>query len=104
MNFFSDWGISTEAIFDTYTTIIAIFIGVAASVSTVFFSFRLRGSFVGEIMNAFSFGILLFVLGFLSNAFTWDDEAKRTIVHDSLFIFGFLIMLLGSVRMRKFIV
>ena len=84
-----------------YTLLVALVIGFIASVVTIMYAFQMRGSVLGDILNAFSLGMLLVILGFLSSAIIWTNAETQKLIHDALFIAGYVFMLVGASRMRK---
>ena len=85
----------------SYTLWIAIIIGFIASILTFYYSSQMSGSTVGGILKLFGFGMLVVVLGFLSVVVAWAEPSVQKIVHDLLFILGYILMLVGVSRMRK---
>lgn len=94
-------GVDAESVLSGYTLLAAIVIGFLASVVTIMYAFQMRGSVLGDILNAFSLGMLLIILGFLSSAIIWTNFETQKLAHDALFISGYIAMLLGASRMRK---
>ena len=85
----------------SYTLWIAIVIGLVASILTFRYAIQMKGSTVGQILNLFGFGMFVVVLGFLSVVVAWADAPTQKIVHDLLFILGYILMLVGASRIRR---
>ena len=81
---------------------IAIIIGAIASVSVIRYGVVMKGSNVGIILSYVGIGMLLIVLGFLSVVIAWAPTQTQKITHDLLFITGYVVMLMGALRLKKF--
>lgn len=85
----------------SYTLWIAIVIGFAASLATLYYAYQLQGGLVGKALTLFGAGMFFVVLGFLAVAVAWATPDVQKIVHDVVFIIGYVLMLMGAVRLRK---
>lgn len=85
----------------SYTLWAAIIIGFVASLATLVYAYRLKGGIVGAALNLFGVGMLLVVLGFLSVVFSWATVDLQKVVHDLVFILGYILMLAGALRLRQ---
>lgn len=85
----------------SYTLWIAIIIGIVGSLVTFYYSQQMGGSTVGGILRLFGLGMLVVVLGFLSVVVAWAAAPIQKVVHDLLFILGYLLMLAGASRLKK---
>lgn len=86
----------------SYTLWIAIIIGFIAAFVTFRYAMQMKGSAVGGVLSLFGWGMFTVVLGFLSVAVAWASAPTQKIVHDLLFIVGYLMLLAGAGRVRKF--
>lgn len=84
----------------SYTLWTAIIIGVVASVLTLLNAKKLGGT-ISQVLWFLGGGMLLVVLGFLSVVVAWAPEATQAIVHDILFIVGYILMALGGLRLYR---
>ena len=83
---------------------IAIVAGFIASLATLYFAFQLKGGVVGSTLNLFGAGMLFVVTGFLVVVIPWkaeDAAITAKIVHDVVFIIGYVLMLVGASRLRE---
>lgn len=80
---------------------VAIIIGFVASFLTLFYAYRLKGGLVGTALSLIGAGMLFVVLGFLAVVISWTDSATQAIVHDLAFILGYVLMLVGALRLRQ---
>ncbi len=78
----------------------AIGIGVIATVITLFNAMKLGGA-ISKALWFFGLGMLLVVVGFLSVVVAWAPEATQMVVHDSLFIVGYILMTLGGTSLYR---
>ncbi len=85
----------------SYTLWIAIVIGFIASFATLFYAYQLRGGVVSVTLSFFGAGMLFVVVGFLTVAIAWATPPIQKIVHDTVFIIGYILMLLGAARLRQ---
>jgi hypothetical protein len=92
---------SVASFVGSYTLWAAIVIGFAASLATLFYAYRLQGGVVGVSLNFFGVGMLFIVLGFLTVVVEWSDVSTRNLVHDIVFILGYISMLIGAFRLRQ---
>jgi len=80
---------------------IAIIIGIAASVLTLFNASRLSGTKPSTILWPLGFGMMFVVLGFISVVVAWVDTPTQKLVHDIFFIIGYLLMGWGAVKLTS---
>lgn len=87
---------------NSYTLWIAIIIGFAVSFATLIFSSQMKGSTVGGVLRLFGAGTFFVVLGFLAVVVKdWAPENAQKLVHDLMFIVGYLFCLAGVLKLRK---
>lgn len=96
--------VSAASFVGSYSLWAAVIIGLVASATTVYFATRMRGGIVGTSLTYIGAGMFFVVLGFLAVVIPWgDDSSIKTIipiVHDFAFIAGYILMLVGALRMR----
>ena len=80
---------------------IAIIVGFAATAATIFYAYQLKGGVVGTALNFVSAGMFLVVLGFFAVVVVWSTEPIQMMTHDILFIIGYILMLVGALRLRQ---
>lgn len=97
----SDDPVGPTTFVGSYTLWIAIVIGFAASLATLYYAYQLKGGLVGSTLSLFGTGMFFVVLGFLAVAVAWADPPIQKIVHDLVFIIGYVLMLFGAARLRK---
>ena len=85
----------------SYTLWIAIILAFIASVWTFYYSQQMKGSVVGDILRLVAFGMFVIDLGFLAVVIAWGPAPTQKIVHDLLFILGYILILTAVGRMRK---
>lgn len=91
----------TATFLGSYTLWIAIIVGLIVSLLTLIFSSQMKGSTVGGVLGLFGVGTFLVVLGFLSVVVAWADPQVQKITHDLLFIVGYMLCLIGVLKVRK---
>lgn len=91
----------TATFVGSYTLWIAIVVGLIVSLLTLIFSSQMKGSTVGGVLGLFGIGTFLVVLGFLSVVIAWADPQVQKITHDLLFIVGYMLCLVGVLKVRK---
>jgi hypothetical protein len=97
----SDEPIGPATFVGSYTLWIAIIIGFVASIVTLFYAYQMKGGVVGVTLNFFGAGMFFVVLGFLVVAVAWATPSIQKVVHDTVFIIGYILMLLGAARLRR---
>jgi hypothetical protein len=97
----SDDPIGPATFVGSFTLWIAIVIGFIASLATLFYAYQLKGGLVAVTLNLLGAGMFFVVLGFLTVAVAWATPPIQKIVHDLLFIIGYILMLLGVLRLRR---
>ncbi len=80
---------------------IAIVIGFIASIATLVYAYRLKGGLVGTALTLIGAGMFFVVAGFLAVAIAWTTADTQAIVHDIAFIIGYVLMLVGALRLRQ---
>ena len=80
---------------------IAIIIGFIASFLTLSYAVQMKGSTVGTILSLFGIGMFLVVVGFLAVVVAWAPAPVQKLVHDLVFIIGYVLMLVGATRIRR---
>lgn len=80
---------------------VAIIIGFAATIATGVYAYQLQGGVVGSALTFIGIGMFLVVLGFFAVVVAWADANTQAIVHDILFIIGYVLMLVGALRLRQ---
>lgn len=95
--------VSPASFVGSYSLWAAVVIGLVASATTVYFATRMRGGIVGTSLTFIGAGMFFVVLGFLAVVIPWTDsniQAVIPVVHDVAFIAGYILMLIGALRMR----
>lgn len=82
---------------------VAIIAGFIATGVTAVYAFQLQGGVVGTALSLISAGMFLVVLGFLAVVVQWADASTQALAHDIVFIIGYILMLVGALRLRKMI-
>lgn len=82
---------------------VAIIIGFAATAATAVYAYQLKGGVVGTALTLISGGMFLVVLGFLAVVVSWADSGTQATVHDIVFIIGYVLMLVGALRLKQMI-
>jgi hypothetical protein len=82
---------------------VAIVIGFAATAATTLYAYQLKGGVVGTALSFISGGMFLVVLGFLAVVVSWASAGTQALVHDVLFIIGYVLILVGALRLRQMI-
>ena len=82
---------------------IAIIVGFVATAATVVYAYQLKGGVVGTALAFISGGMFLVVLGFLAVVVSWTGDSTQALVHDVLFIVGYILMIVGALRLRQMI-
>lgn len=82
---------------------IAIIIGFAATALTAVYAYQLKGGVVGTVLSLVGAGMFLVVLGFFAVVVAWADAGTQAIVHDVLFIIGYILILVGALKLRQMI-
>jgi hypothetical protein len=93
--------ISPATFVGSYTLWVAIIIGLCASIATLYYAYRLKGSLVSRFLWLFGSGMLLVVAGFVTVVVQWSTTPVQKLVHDILFIAGYILMLIGVWYVRK---
>jgi len=84
----------------SYTLWIAIIIGIIASLMVLSNAQKLGGT-IAKVLWLFGIGMLFVVVGFLSVVIVWAPEGTQKIVHDFLFILGYVLMAIGGSRLYR---
>lgn len=84
----------------SYTLWTAILIGIIASLLTLVNAQKLGGA-ISQVLWFLGGGMAFVVLGFLSVVLAWAPEGTQAIVHDILFIIGYIMMTLGGLRLYR---
>lgn len=83
------------------SSIIIFLIAVLVSVSAVYNAYILRGGKLAMSQILTALGMVSFMLAIVLSRFVPDTEIYRNIsVSDSLFIIGFLLLFVASLRLR----
>lgn len=82
---------------------VAIIAGFIATGVTAAYGIQLRGGVVGTALMLISGGMFLVALGFLAVVVAWAEASTQALVHDIAFIIGYILMLVGALRLRQMI-
>jgi hypothetical protein len=83
---------------------IAIIIGLVATAATGVYAYQLKGGVVGTALTFIGIGMFLVVLGFLAVVVEWTQDGNlQMAVHDIVFIIGYVLMLVGALRLKQMI-
>ena len=100
MAFAQDAGAGPSTFQGSYSLWGAIAIGIIASAITIFNAMKLGGA-ISKALWFFGIGMLLVVVGFMSVVLAWAPEFTQKMVHDSLFIIGYILMTLGGTSLYR---
>ena len=92
--------VSVASFVGSYSLWAAVIIGIIASAVTVYFAMQMRGGIVGTSLTLIGAGMFFVVLGFLAVVVQWTAADTQAIVHDVAFILGYVLMLVGALRLR----
>ncbi len=92
--------VSVASFVGSYSLWAAVIIGLIASAVTVYFALQMRGGIVGTSLTLIGAGMFLVVLGFLAVVIQWTAAETQAIVHDVAFILGYVLILVGALRLR----
>lgn len=93
--------VSAATFTGSLTLWVAIIIGFLTTIATLTFAYRLQGGIVGQSLMFIGVGMFFVVIGFLAVVVQWANAEVQQITHDLVFILGYVLMLMGALRLRQ---